>query len=123
MMLLVLVGGLGGFVLGEHTGSGLSDRGHRMPDGTYMKSSNTMHDSMAGMMSSLEGKRGDALDRAFLADMIVHHEGAVEMAKVVQKDGKHPELKSLADGIIAAQTTEIAQMQAWQKEWYPESAD
>ena len=56
---------------------------------------------------------GDA-DKDFVAHMIPHHQGAVEMAQVELKYGKDPELKRLARNIIKAQHDEIAFMQRWQ---------
>jgi uncharacterized protein (DUF305 family) len=47
--------------------------------------------------------------------MIPHHAGAIDMAKVEIAFGKDPELKKLAEAIIKAQETEIAQMQEWLK--------
>ena len=51
-------------------------------------------------------------DRDFLATMIPHHEGAVEMARLVLLHGKDPLVRRLAEEIIAAQQSEIVAMQA-----------
>lgn len=55
---------------------------------------------------------GNPVDRAFVAEMIPHHELAIEMAELAKKDGQHPELKALAGRIITAQTAEIAQLKS-----------
>ncbi len=52
-------------------------------------------------------------DADFVRSMIPHHQGAVDVAEIVLKFGKDAEVKKLATDIIAAQKTEIAQMQAW----------
>jgi uncharacterized protein (DUF305 family) len=65
---------------------------------------------MAGMSSA--AYTGDA-DRDFVAHMIPHHEGAVEMAKVELKYGKDATLRKLAKDIIASQDKEIAFMKQW----------
>jgi uncharacterized protein (DUF305 family) len=66
------------------------------------------------MMSGMSGIQytGDA-DRDFVAHMIPHHQGAVEMAKVELKYGKDAKLRKLAKDIIAAQDKEIAFMKQW----------
>jgi uncharacterized protein (DUF305 family) len=68
------------------------------------------HSMMTGM-SNIQ-YTGDA-DRDFVAHMIPHHEGAVEMAKVELKYGKDAQLRKLAKDIIAAQDKEIAFMKKW----------
>jgi len=82
------------------------------------KSDVTMEHTMNSMTSGLEGKTGDAFDEAFLSEMIVHHEGAVEMAEAALVNAKHPEIKTMAGAIISAQTSEIAQMKKWLTDWY-----
>ena len=77
-----------------------------------------MKHAMAGMTSGLMGKTGDEFDRAFLAEMIVHHEGAVDMANAALMHAGHGEIKDMANAIITAQISEIATMRAWQESWY-----
>jgi uncharacterized protein (DUF305 family) len=57
------------------------------------------------------GSSGNAADLAFVTDMIPHHQGAIDMAEIAQKNAEHPQIKTLATGIIAAQKAEIATMQ------------
>ena len=52
-------------------------------------------------------------DVDFAQGMIPHHQGAINMANVVLKYGKDPEMKKLAEEIIKAQDTEIAFMKGW----------
>ena len=47
--------------------------------------------------------------------MIPHHQGAVDMAKIVLAFGKDPELRKLAENIVKAQEEEIAWMSSWQQ--------
>ncbi|MFC8278081.1 DUF305 domain-containing protein [Streptomyces sp. NPDC057271] len=71
--------------------------------------------AMAGMMSEqdmkeLESLRGKAFDRRFAELMIAHHEGAVEMAKTEQKDGRDATAKKLAGDVVRTQSAEIAEL-------------
>lgn len=82
------------------------------------------HMSMNAMTADLENKTGDEFDQAFIASMIIHHEGAVEMAKLSVKNAKHQEIKTLSENIISAQDKEISEMKQWQSDWgYPTASD
>lgn len=92
---------------------------HEMEDGTMMSGKThkmDMDDMMEGMMSKLDGKTGEEFDEAFIEEMIVHHEGAVEMAEAALKHAKRPELIELAKAIIEAQNKEIEMMKGWERE-------
>ena len=109
-----------GFVIGIFYNTnfdGTHMRDNEVRGGKYMTNSN-MSNSMDGMIRGLEGKTGDAFDKEFLAEMIIHHKGAVEMAKIVLTTSKRPELIKLANDIISAQIKEIEIMQEWQKTWF-----
>ncbi len=76
-----------------------------------------MMDSMAGMTAELEGKTGDDFDKAFVEQMIMHHQSAIDMAAPGEQNAEHQEIKDLTKAIISAQTKEIQQMKQWQQEW------
>lgn len=67
--------------------------------------------------------KDEEYDRMFLAGMIAHHQGAVDMAQLALNQAKHSELKAMAQNIIKAQDKEIIDMTSWQQQWgYPASS-
>lgn len=101
--LLVLTGGITGFIVGRTT---------------VEPAPMSMTAMMKSMNANLEGKTGDALDKAFLEEMIMHHEGAVEMAKMLEQGTQRSEMKTFAQSIINAQSGEITQMKVWLQQWF-----
>lgn len=86
--------------------------GHAMPADAsastqaFVAANDAMHRDMAIEFT------GNA-DVDFIRGMIPHHQGAVVMAQIVLEHGADPEVRKLAEEIIAAQEREIAWMQDW----------
>ena len=95
--LLMLVVGLGVGYASNGNSLGSRGVGHMMPNGSMM---------------------GQNIDQHFITEMIPHHEGAIEMAKIALERSKRPEMLSLAQGIIEAQEREITDMSGWYQSWY-----
>jgi uncharacterized protein (DUF305 family) len=92
---------------GGHAGHGAAQAQPTDPAAQAFAAANAkMHKDMAVPLT------GNA-DVDFARGMIPHHQGAVEMAEIVLKFGKDAEVRALANAVIAAQKTEIAQMQGW----------
>ncbi|WP_295077524.1 DUF305 domain-containing protein [Tabrizicola sp.] len=74
-------------------------------------------DNMGKMMVTMpamhEGMMIENPDVAFACGMIAHHQGAIDMANVMLAHGENPQMRALADEIIAAQVGEIEQMTSW----------
>lgn len=79
----------------------------------WLFSTNLMMPGWGGMYN-----RGAMMDKHFIEEMIPHHQGAIDMAKIALEKSQKPAVLTLAGDIIKAQTTEIEQMRAWYKEWY-----
>lgn len=85
------------------------------PDASGGMDHGSMGDSMDGMMSeedmtALEEADGATAGRLFLEQMIMHHEGAVDMAETALEDAQNPDVLELAQQVIDDQTAEIATM-------------
>lgn len=71
--------------------------------------------SEAEMHRLMSAASGATVDEAYVAKMIAHHQGAIAMAEVALSEGRDPEVRRMAQGVVAAQTREIAEMRAWRQ--------
>jgi uncharacterized protein (DUF305 family) len=99
----------------EHIQSAQHDHdGHRQQDGASDGGGATFYSEMdavnARMHADMAISPDDDIDRDFMRMMIPHHQGAIDMARVLLKYGHDEKLKRLAQSIIVEQAQEIAYM-------------
>lgn len=66
--------------------------------------------AMNRMMSAMEAKPSGDIDRDFVAMMVPHHQGAIDMAVLELRYGRNEQLRRIAQEIIVSQMQEIAAM-------------
>jgi uncharacterized protein (DUF305 family) len=70
------------------------------------------------MMSSIKDKTGFELDKEYIKTMVLHHNGAIEMAKKILPISKSPDIKNLANSVITNQANEVSKLEGWLKNKY-----
>lgn len=83
-----------------------------------MMGNSSMHMGMMGDASDMTRlEQASDFDKAFVEEMIPHHQMAVMMVNMLKGGTNRPEMKKLAEDIDNAQTKEIDLMRGWLKEW------
>jgi uncharacterized protein (DUF305 family) len=94
-----------------HQGHDMSSMDHGMMNDS--PSSKAFQEANAKMHKDMTMELTGDADVDFVRGMIPHHQGAIDMAKIVLEHGKDPEIRKLAEEVIAAQEGEIAMMKEW----------
>lgn len=93
----------------DHAAMDHAGHGDTAATAAYRQAMDKMHQDM------MVDYAGDA-DVDFMRGMIPHHQGAVDMARVVLDHGKDAQVRKLAEEVIKTQSAEIAMMQEWLRE-------
>lgn len=99
--------------------------GQEVPTGNEVMTQHGMMEGNQNLHMGMMGSQADTtrlenaadFDLTFVRDMIPHHQMAVMMAGMLKEGTERPEMKKMAEDIIAAQTVEIEEMRTWLTEW------
>ena len=120
---VVAIAGVSIYAISKNNDHGMMDDNNMMGNHLSQQSAAGAVDKDSSDYKMYSQLTGEDYDRMFLANMIAHHQGAVDMANLALTSAKHQEIKDMANNIISAQTKEIGDMQSWQTAWgYPASS-
>jgi uncharacterized protein (DUF305 family) len=112
-MMPMMQGMMGGQGMGMGTMTGPGHQGHGQTSTAATPSTRAFEEANAKMHRDMAIAFSGNADIDFVRGMIPHHQGAIDMAKVVLQFGTNEQTKKWANEIIAAQEREIAEMREW----------
>ena len=113
---IVAIAAVSIYAIANNNGS-MMDNNMMSNNNSSQQPTNSLVDKNSADYKMYSELKGEDYDRMFIANMIEHHRGAVDMAELALNNAKHQELKDMAKNIISAQTKEINDMESWQKTW------
>ncbi len=119
--LLTACGGAGGGQQGSGSGGdGEPGKAEKSGGMAGMDHDQMDHGSMAtgskNMARRMVMKDGKYSDERFIDAMVPHHDGAIDMARVAEKNAEHEEIEQLAENIITTQSAEIEKLKSIKQE-------
>jgi uncharacterized protein (DUF305 family) len=83
---------------------------------THTDSQNRNHSK--GQQSNMQGHEHSHYDLHYIDSMIMHHQGAIEMSKLVESKGDHARVKAFARKVIADQEKDIKELESYRSKYY-----
>ncbi|MBB5788766.1 DUF305 domain-containing protein [Jiangella mangrovi] len=110
LVVIVLVTALGAFAMTRSS----------IPDGFSQSDVDRgrPHDSWGSMASGMMGRLDARGEPEYLAEMVAHHEEAVDAARQLARSDR-PEMRRFGESIVETQSAQIQQMRTWLRAWYP----
>ncbi|GEM_PF-452878 len=112
-MMPMMHGMMGGHGMGMGAMTGPGHQGHGQTSAAAPPSTRAFEEANAKMHREMAIAFTGNADVDFVRGMIPHHQGAIDMARVVLEYGEDEWVKKLAGEVITAQTREIAEIREW----------
>ncbi len=70
-------------------------------------------------VKQMRSLRGAALEKVYIPLMISHLERSQALAKLAMTKASRPEIRTLGDSLVKAESQEVVMLRGWMATWYP----